>query len=96
MLRVIVQQIADSNAEQKLETHDLAVPLPRPGDNNQKEFFCIILLSSVDTETSSPQLARIQRLYHQNGGRNVGLVFLLKEKGSRSNGTIEFMKLGAR
>ncbi|KAF4628153.1 hypothetical protein G7Y89_g9995 [Cudoniella acicularis] len=40
-------------------------------------------------------MARIERLYHQTGGRQVGIVFLLQEESPSSNGTIAYMDLQA-
>jgi len=80
-------------SEQTLETHDIAIPIPQ-GD--QKEFFRILLLSSSDLQHPASSTDRIQRLYHQTGGRHVGIVFLLNETTQSGNGTVSLMNLQAR
>ncbi|PMD24925.1 hypothetical protein NA56DRAFT_668815 [Hyaloscypha hepaticicola] len=82
--------------EKTLETQDLAIPLPRRGQREQPEYFRMILLSSSDLQPQGTEMARIERLYHSNGGRHVGVIFLLNEKSPKGNGTIEFMNLQAR
>jgi hypothetical protein len=82
--------------EQTLQTHDLAIPLPQYEQGDQREFFRLILLSSSDLQPPKAEMDRIERLYHQTGGRHVGIVFLLQENAHIGNGTIAFMKLQAR
>jgi hypothetical protein len=82
--------------EQTLKTHDLAIPLPQYQQGDQQDFFRLILLSSADLQAPTAEMARIERLYHQTGGRHVGIVFLLQENASIGNGTEVFMKLQAR
>jgi hypothetical protein len=82
--------------EQTLQTYDLAIPLPQYQQGDQQEFFRLILLSSSDLQTPKAEMDRIERLYHQTGGRHVGIVFLLQENAPIGNGTIAFMKLQAR
>ncbi|APA06718.1 predicted protein [Sclerotinia sclerotiorum 1980 UF-70] len=78
--------------ETTLNTHDLSLPIwPSKGD--EREFFRVLLLSSSDMQSSSNIFARIERLYHQTGGRNVGIIFLLHEKQSSDNGTKEYINL---
>jgi len=82
-------------SEQALEIYDLAIPLPH-AHQQDKEFFHVLVLSSSDLEPPASSMARIERLYHQTGGRQVGIVFLLEEQSQNSNGTISFMHLQAR
>jgi hypothetical protein len=82
--------------EQTLGTHDLAIPLPQYRQNDQQDFFRLILLSSTDVQTPTAEIARIERLYNQTGGQHVGIVFLIQENTSNGNGTSDFMKLQAR
>ncbi|TVY57111.1 hypothetical protein LCER1_G000796 [Lachnellula cervina] len=78
--------------EQSLETHDLAIQVPRHNSDN-REFFRLLLLSTSDVEHPGTAMARIERLYHQTGGRQVGIIFLLQEKSPNGNGTISYMNL---
>jgi len=41
-------------------------------------------------------MARIERLYHLTGGRQVGIIFLLQEKSPNGSGTIPYMNLQCR
>ncbi|TVY83349.1 hypothetical protein LSUE1_G000994 [Lachnellula suecica] len=77
--------------ESSLETHDLAIPVPSKDD--YQDWFRLLLLSSTDLQTLDPTMARIERLYHQTGGRQVGIVFLLQENISKGNATIAYMNL---
>jgi hypothetical protein len=79
-----------------LETHDLAIPLPRRGQRDQIEYFRVVLLSSLELQPLTTAMARIERLYHSSGGRHVGVVFLLNEKSPKGNGTIDYMSLQAK
>ena len=86
-----------SFAEQAVETHDIALPLPQPDQQEQKHLLRILLLSSTDIQTSSNSMARIERLYNQTGGRLVGIIFLLRESNvSLEDGTRALMSLQAR
>lgn len=80
--------------ELSLETHDIAIPLPQTLQQNPKEFFRLLLLSSTDIQPPEKPLARIERLY-QAGGKHVGVVFLLHENDSQGGGTRAFMSLQA-
>lgn len=62
----------------------------------EQEFFRVLLLSSVDMQPIANVSARVERLYHQTGGRNVGIIFLLREKDGNDNGLKEFMELQIR
>ncbi|TGO41352.1 hypothetical protein BHYA_0023g00620 [Botrytis hyacinthi] len=77
--------------EATLNTHDLSLPLQ--SKTGKQEFFRVLLLSSIDMQTIVDLSARVERLYHQTGGRNVGIIFLLREEGSNDNGLKEFMGL---
>jgi len=79
-----------------LNTHDIAIPCPRRHSANSDEHFLFLLISPLDTQKNGNSMARIERLYHLNGGRNVGIVFLLRENTPSNNGSTEFMKLQAR
>ena len=70
--------------------------LPRLRPEDEKDWFRLLLLSSVDLKSPTTSMARIERLYHQNGGKHVGIVFLLNEKSPSRNGTIALMELQAR
>ncbi|KAF7879055.1 hypothetical protein EAF04_000255 [Stromatinia cepivora] len=78
--------------ETTLNTHDLSLPI-RPSKEGEQEFFRVLLLSSSDMQPSANISARIERLYRQTGGRNVGIIFLLHEKESSSDGMKEYVNL---
>lgn len=82
-------------SEKKLETHDIAIPLPQLSQHAQKQFLRIILLSSEDMKDFPHVMDRIERLYHHAGGRYVGIFFLLGDVTSQENGLRSFMKLQA-
>jgi len=82
--------------ERSLDTHDLAIPLPSTSQSTQQDLFRIIAISFSDLISPSTSMARIERLYHQQGGKHVGILFLLKESKDTGNGTIAFMELQAR
>jgi hypothetical protein len=82
-----------TTTEQTLGTHDIAIPLPQPRQQDQKEFFRIMLLSSVDVHPTANVMGRIERLYHQTGGRHVGIVFLMDHSISREEGVRALMSL---
>ncbi|KAF7892938.1 uncharacterized protein EAF02_000476 [Botrytis sinoallii] len=77
--------------EATLNTHDLSLPMQ--SKTGEQEFFRVLLLSSIDMQPIANASARVERLYHQTGGRNVGIIFLLREKDSNDNGLKEFMDL---
>jgi hypothetical protein len=56
----------------------------------------LLLLSPSDLSDPAAAFPRIERLYHQSGGRYVGTIFLLHEKATGNNGTIGYMNLQAR
>ena len=85
-----------TDLEQSLETHDLALPLPQRHSQNQQEWFRLLLLSPSDMEPALSHMARIERLYHQTGGLQVGIVFLLRDHRSQEDGTKHFMALQLR
>ncbi|TVY42300.1 hypothetical protein LSUB1_G001054 [Lachnellula subtilissima] len=78
--------------EQSLETHDLAIQVPRH-NSDHREVFRLLLLSASDVERPGTAMSRIERLYHQTGGRQVGIIFLLQEKSPNGNGTIPYMNI---
>jgi len=90
----IVSRLADLdlNPEQSLDNHDMAIPVPQHRGDHQ-EFFRLLLLSSADIQPLEPTMARIERLYHQTGGRQVAIVFLMQDSG---NGAISYMSLQYR
>lgn len=55
--------------------------------------FNILLLSPSDLQPPANAIARVERLYHKNGGKNVGVMFLLQEKSPQANGTPALMEL---
>ena len=79
--------------ERSLETHDLAFTLPKYRQEDKQQFFRLLLLSSSDLADSTTTVSRIERLYHQSGGRHVGIVFLVSEKKPGNNGTFGYVNL---
>ncbi|TGO84909.1 hypothetical protein BPOR_0452g00080 [Botrytis porri] len=78
--------------EKTLNTHDISLPMQ--SKTGEQELFRVLLLSSSDMQPIANLSARIERLYHQTGGRNVGIIFLLREKdGNEDNGLKEFLNL---
>ncbi len=75
---------------------DLAMEIPQLHQDDARESFLLLLLSPTDLRMDGNAMARIERLYHHNGGRNIGILFLLREKTPQGNGTIAFMNLQAR
>ena len=100
MARLVVQKPATSllktPPEKRLETHDIAIPLPQTRPQDENELFRIILLSATDVSPPEKALDRMERLYHQTGGRHVGIMFLIRETHSQGDGTRGFMSLQAR
>ena len=80
--------------EKSLETYHIAVPVPRRNDRSSQ--VRMLLLSASDLRSPDDGLARIERLYHLDGGHHVGIVFLLNERGGKENGMIAYMELQAR
>ncbi|RAL62505.1 hypothetical protein DID88_005070 [Monilinia fructigena] len=78
--------------EGTINTHDLSIPIPSTKEGEQ-QFFRVLLLSPSDMKSSTNASARIERLDHQTGGRNVGIIFLLRENGGGENGMKEYMNL---
>jgi hypothetical protein len=56
----------------------------------------MLLLSALDMQSSADGLARIERLYHLDGGHHVAVVFLVDNKGEKENGVNTYMELQAR
>lgn len=87
---------ADDSLEETLETHDLAFPVPQRHPQEGRRWFRLLLLTSADIQPPSNHMARIERLYHQTGGLDVGIVFLLRDNNTQENGTKAFMALQLR
>ncbi|KAG9229278.1 hypothetical protein BJ875DRAFT_475317 [Amylocarpus encephaloides] len=79
--------------EKSLDTCDILLPLPRRREGDEQRFFRLLLLSAADIETPAPAMPMIERLHHQTGGEQVGIVFLLQEKAPGSSGIIAYMDL---
>ena len=56
----------------------------------------MLLLSALDMQSSAAGLARIERLYHLDGGHHVAVVFLIDNQGTKENGVKAYMELQAR
>lgn len=74
----------------------MAIPLPKSREEDFQEVFRLLLVSASGPQNSGAMMARVERLYHQTGGRQVGIIFLLQEHTSTANGTISYMELQAR
>lgn len=83
--------------EKRLETHDIALPLPDPNQPSRQQFLRLILLSATDLSTNSTAtMSRIERLQLQGDDKNVGVVFLICEKNNENksgNGSMAFVNL---
>ncbi|KAI2640435.1 hypothetical protein GGS26DRAFT_586437 [Hypomontagnella submonticulosa] len=77
--------------EAKLDTHDVALPLPESRTKPQRVLRAI-LLSPSDVGTDESR-RRIQRLSHLNGGQDVVIVFLLKQGQDQGSSTAALMTL---
>ncbi|OTB18302.1 hypothetical protein K445DRAFT_19861 [Daldinia sp. EC12] len=77
--------------EAKLETHDVAIPLPNPGGTPRRVLRAILLLPSDVGNDSSRN--RIRRLFNLNGGQDIVLVFLLEQGHDQVNPVAALMKL---
>lgn len=85
---------AKFSPEHSFDMHDVQIPLPPPqGLPQRKDYFRLILLSAMEMEVSDKAIERVSRLYHQHGGRDVGIVFLLSPGHA---GTVALMNLQAR
>jgi hypothetical protein len=80
--------------EKALDTHDIVIPLPQRGE--QGNHVWMLLLSALDMQSGANGLARIERLYHLDGGHHVAVVFLVDNKGAKENGVKAYMELQAR
>lgn len=69
---------AHSHTENKLNTHDVNMPLPN------SRYLRFILLSCVDGDAADKH-QRVERLYHQSGGREAAIIWLLDEGGNPSS-----------
>ncbi|KAI9730459.1 MAG: hypothetical protein M1818_008154 [Claussenomyces sp. TS43310] len=79
--------------EKSLNTHDIAIPLSRP--NDEGGFFRLLLLSALDLRASDQAMARIERLYHLNGSRLNGIIFLLNGTAPQEESMNAYMSLQA-
>ncbi|POS85086.1 hypothetical protein EPUL_001600, partial [Erysiphe pulchra] len=80
--------------EHELDTFDLALPITsRTTGIGSPDFFQIILLSSVDLKESNLVSARIQRLFYRQGGKNIGIIFLLNGQGQKDNSPKALMSI---
>ncbi|KAI0176202.1 hypothetical protein GGR52DRAFT_349973 [Hypoxylon sp. FL1284] len=77
--------------EAKLETHDVAIPLPSSGRQAQRAL-CAILLSPSDVGKDECR-GRIQRLSRLSGGEDIAIVFLLKQEQGQGSATAALMTL---
>ncbi|OIW34786.1 hypothetical protein CONLIGDRAFT_675742 [Coniochaeta ligniaria NRRL 30616] len=69
--------------EKKLETHDVAMPMPAIGTiRGGGVFLRFILLSAPDLKQPET-LQRIERLFYLEGGRRCAIVFLLSTDGNQ-------------
>lgn len=75
--------------ETQLGTHDVAVSL-----SSQRSFRAIFM--SPQDAISAESLIRIERLYSINGGRESGIVFLLKQGEDQESGVSALMKFQLR
>lgn len=73
---------AHQSIDNKIDTHDVNMPLPsmEPG----QRYLRFILLSSANNEVAT-KLQRVERLYHQSGGSDAAVVWLLGEGGNVSS-----------
>ncbi|KAI1779903.1 hypothetical protein F4818DRAFT_157969 [Hypoxylon cercidicola] len=77
--------------EAKLDTHDVAIPLPSIGGQSQRVLRAI-LLSPSDVGKDECR-GRIQRLSRLSGGQDVAIVFLLKQEQGQMSATAALMTL---
>lgn len=77
--------------EQKLETFDIALPLPQTNASAPRQLFRALLISSDEIKNTAQVMDRVERLAHQNGGRYVGIFFLLGKGTSPEHGTRGYM-----
>lgn len=82
--------------EKTLTGCDIILPLPKTPHDPSKDSFRFLLLSASDSSSASGYMDRIERLYHQKGGRDVGIVFLLQEKPGKDSGMLALMELQSR
>ncbi|KAH8905503.1 hypothetical protein BR93DRAFT_802212 [Coniochaeta sp. PMI_546] len=78
--------------EKKLETHDVALPMPAIGTiDSGGVFLRLMLLSALDLKQPDTQ-QRIERLFYLEGGRRCAIVFLLSPDGNE-NGLLALGRL---
>ncbi|CAN8098862.1 unnamed protein product [Discula destructiva] len=65
--------------ENKIDSHDVNLPLPSPQQPGQR-YLRFVLLSSADEE-SAYKLQRVERLYNLSGGSDAAVLWLLDESG---------------
>lgn len=79
--------------EKKLETHDVAIPMPAVGTiDGGGVFLRFILLSALDLKQPET-LQRIERLFYLDGGRRCAIVFLLLSADETEDGLSALGKL---
>lgn len=80
--------------EKVLNTHDIAIPLPRM--NDEGNYVRMLLLTVSDIKSPDKGWKRIERLYHLHGGHNVGMVLLLAGEDTKDDSVHAYMELQAR
>lgn len=81
-------------SETALNTHDIAIPLPRTdGEGN---YVRMLLLTVSDIKSPDKGWKRIERLYHLHGGHNVAIVLLIAGESTKEEGVHSYMDLEAR
>ncbi|KAL3424812.1 hypothetical protein PVAG01_04093 [Phlyctema vagabunda] len=83
--------------EKSIGTHDLSIPVPhQPRTPQLKDWFGLLLLSAVDMQSPLTMMGRIERLCHQKGGQDVGIVFLLTQQSVGGSGVASYMDFQSR
>lgn len=78
----MICSVAHPPPENKIDTHDVNLPVPssEPG----QRYLRFALLSSEESD-SAIKMQRIARLYHQSGGNDAAVVWLLEKGGDTSS-----------
>lgn len=82
--------------ESNLATHDIALPLSGQGPGVEAKKALLLLLSASDLVAEEATMKRIERLALLNGGDNVSIIFLLRERKDSRECMNEFMDLQSR
>lgn len=69
------RKVAHNSTENKLDTHDVNMPLPG------SRYLRFVLLSQADGDATYKH-QRVERLYHQSGGKEAAVIWLLDDGGS--------------